>query len=96
MYEGRTSVERGKVLGHENLGEVIEVGGAVVRVKVETGSACRQHRVQYLRVPFVDYNCLRLPEDAAEKKTTTSCSPISSRQDGTRRGSRMAPMHPWS
>ena len=31
MYEGRTTVERGKVLGHENLGEVIEVGDAVVR-----------------------------------------------------------------
>ena len=26
MYEGRTNVEEGKVLGHENLGEVIEVG----------------------------------------------------------------------
>src|SRR3954449_3955027 len=34
MYEGRTSVEEGKVLGHENLGEVVEVGDAVVRVKV--------------------------------------------------------------
>jgi glutathione-independent formaldehyde dehydrogenase len=26
MYEGRTDVEEGKILGHENLGEVIEVG----------------------------------------------------------------------
>src|SRR5512133_2914150 len=34
MYEGRTDVEEGKVLGHENLGEVIEVGKAVGRVKV--------------------------------------------------------------
>src|SRR5262249_19822990 len=34
MYEGRTSVEKGKVLGHENLGEVIDVGESVVRVKV--------------------------------------------------------------
>jgi glutathione-independent formaldehyde dehydrogenase len=33
MYEGRTSVEKGKVLGHENLGRVVEVGDAVVRVK---------------------------------------------------------------
>jgi glutathione-independent formaldehyde dehydrogenase len=24
MYEGRTDVETGKILGHENLGEVIE------------------------------------------------------------------------
>lgn len=34
MYEGRTDVEVGKVLGHENLGEVIEVGEGVDRVKV--------------------------------------------------------------
>ncbi len=33
MYEGRTSVEEGKVLGHENLGEVVEVGGAVQSIK---------------------------------------------------------------
>jgi glutathione-independent formaldehyde dehydrogenase len=34
MYEGRTDVEEGKVLGHENMGEVIEVGSGVDRVKV--------------------------------------------------------------
>jgi glutathione-independent formaldehyde dehydrogenase len=34
MYEGRTSVEKGKVLGHENLGQVIAVGKAVDPVKV--------------------------------------------------------------
>jgi glutathione-independent formaldehyde dehydrogenase len=33
MYEGRTSVEKGKVLGHENLGQVVAVGKAVDRVK---------------------------------------------------------------
>lgn len=33
MYEGRTDVEQGKILGHENLGEVIEVGDAVTHVK---------------------------------------------------------------
>jgi glutathione-independent formaldehyde dehydrogenase len=33
MYEGRTSVEEGKVLGHENLGVVTEVGEAVRKVK---------------------------------------------------------------
>ena len=32
MYEGRTSVEEGKVLGHENLGLVVEVGSGVHRV----------------------------------------------------------------
>lgn len=34
MYEGRTGMEPGRILGHENLGEVIEVGPAVDRVKV--------------------------------------------------------------
>src|ERR1700760_666318 len=34
MYEGRTDVEEGKVLDHENMGEVIEVGSGVDRVKV--------------------------------------------------------------
>jgi threonine dehydrogenase-like Zn-dependent dehydrogenase len=34
MYEGRTDVEVGKVLGHENMGEVIEVGAGVARLKV--------------------------------------------------------------
>jgi glutathione-independent formaldehyde dehydrogenase len=33
MYEGRTDVEKGKILGHENLGEVVEVGKAVDSVK---------------------------------------------------------------
>jgi len=34
MYEGRTNVEKGKILGHENLGEVIETGKAVQQIKV--------------------------------------------------------------
>lgn len=34
MYEGRTSVEKGKILGHENLGIVIEKGAAVERIQV--------------------------------------------------------------
>src|SRR5437868_7053386 len=34
MYEGRTDVEKGKVLGHENLGQVTQVGKAVVQVKL--------------------------------------------------------------
>ena len=108
MYEGRTTVERGKVLGHENLGEVIEVGEAVVRVKVgdrvclpfniscgfcrncekgftgfclttNPGNAGAAYgyaemgpyqggQAEFLRVPFADFNCLRLPEDAVEKE----------------------------
>jgi glutathione-independent formaldehyde dehydrogenase len=34
MYEGRTSVQEGKVLGHENMGQVIAVGDGVDRVRV--------------------------------------------------------------
>jgi glutathione-independent formaldehyde dehydrogenase len=34
MYEGRTDMSPGRILGHENQGEVIEVGAAVDRVKV--------------------------------------------------------------
>lgn len=108
MYEGRTSVEKGKVLGHENLGEVVEVGDAVVRVKkgdlvclpfniacgfcrncekgftgfcltTNPGGAGAAYgyaemgpyeggQAELLRVPFADFNCLRLPEDAREKE----------------------------
>ena len=108
MYEGRTSVEKGKILGHENLGEVIEVGKAVVRVKVgdrvclpfniacgfcrncqkgQTGFCLTTNpgnagaaygyaemgpydggQAEFLRVPFADFNCLRLPDDAKEKE----------------------------
>ena len=34
MYEGRTDMEPGRVLGHENMGRVVEVGPAVDQVKV--------------------------------------------------------------
>ncbi len=34
MYEGRTTVEDGKVLGHENMGVVEAVGPGVTRIKV--------------------------------------------------------------
>ncbi len=34
MYEGRADLEPGTILGHENQGEVIEVGKAVDRIKV--------------------------------------------------------------
>jgi glutathione-independent formaldehyde dehydrogenase len=32
MYEGRTDMEPGRVLGHENMGEVVAVGDAVTRI----------------------------------------------------------------
>ena len=34
MYEGRTDMEPGRILGHENLGQVIEVGDAVAKIQV--------------------------------------------------------------
>jgi glutathione-independent formaldehyde dehydrogenase len=34
MYQGRTDMQPGRILGHENLGVVIEVGAAVDRIKV--------------------------------------------------------------
>ncbi len=108
MYEGRTSFEKGKVFGHENLGEVIEVGSAVDRVKkgdkvcmpfnvacgfcencekgltgfcliCNPGSAGAAYgfadmgpyqggQAEMLRVPYADFNCLVLPEDAEEKE----------------------------
>ena len=108
MYEGRTNVEQGKVLGHENLGQVIEVGKAVDRIKVgdwvclpfniscgfckncergltgfclttNPGNAGAAYgyagmgpynggQAEFLRVPYGDFNCLRLPDDAVEKQ----------------------------
>src|ERR1700744_1756890 len=113
MYEGRTDVEKGKILGHENLGVVVEVGKAVESIKqgdkvvlpfnigcgfcancerglsgycltcadpaVMPGMAGAAYgfagmgpyqggQAEFLRVPYADFNCLRLPDDAAEKE----------------------------
>jgi glutathione-independent formaldehyde dehydrogenase len=108
MYEGRTSFETGRVFGHENLGEVIEVGAGVDRVKVgdrvclpfnigcgfcencekgltgfcltaNPGAAGAAYgfaemgpyqggQAELLRVPYADFNCLVLPEDALERE----------------------------
>ena len=108
MYEGRTNVEKGKVLGHENLGKVIEVGKGVDTVNVGdyvclpfnigcgfcqncerglTGFCLTTNpgfagaaygfagmgpysggQAEYLRVPYADFNCLQLPEDAKDKE----------------------------
>ncbi|MFI6345866.1 glutathione-independent formaldehyde dehydrogenase [Streptomyces sp. NPDC050560] len=108
MYEGRTPMETGRVLGHENLGEVVETGSGVDRVRVgdrvclpfNIGCGfcenCERGRTgfcltvdsdtpggaygfaamgsyaggqaEYLRVPWADFNCLVLPEDAQEKE----------------------------
>lgn len=108
MYEGRTDMEKGRVLGHENLGQVVEVGEAVDRIKVgdwvclpfnvacgfcknceagltgfclttNPGTAGAAYgfagmgpysggQAEYLRVPYADFNCLKLPDDAQEKE----------------------------
>lgn len=109
MYEGRTDVEKGKTLGHENLGEVVEVGDMVEKVKagdlvclpfniscgfckncergytgfcltVNPGKAGGAYgyagmgpyqggQAEFLRVPYADFNCLVLPEDASEHES---------------------------
>lgn len=101
MYEGRTDVEEGTVLGHENLGEVVEVGSEVTQVNkgdlvclpfniscgcckncergytgfclvANPGNAgaaygysgmgpYRGGQAELLRVPWADFNCLKLP-----------------------------------
>lgn len=108
MYEGRTDVKPGTVLGHENLGLVVDIGTAVDRVKVgdmvclpfnigcgfcrncergmsgfcltaNPGTAGAAYgysamgpypggQAEFLRVPYGDFNCLVLPEDAEEKE----------------------------
>jgi glutathione-independent formaldehyde dehydrogenase len=110
MYEGRTDFEPGRTFGHENLGEVVEVGGAVEHVRLGDmvclpfNVACGRCKncergftnycitanpdpqlagaaygfadmgpwqggqAEFLRVPWADFNCLRLPEDAREKQ----------------------------
>lgn len=108
MYEGRTNMEKGRILGHESMGEVIEIGKAVDRVKVgdmvclpfnigcgfcancekglsgfcltvNPGTAGGAYgfagmgpysggQAELLRVPYGDYNCLVLPDDAKEKE----------------------------
>jgi threonine dehydrogenase-like Zn-dependent dehydrogenase len=110
MYEGRTDFERGRVFGHENLGEVVEIGDGVDRIKVGdmvclpfnvSCGFCRNcergltafclttnpdpkmagaaygfadmgpysgGQAEYLRVPYGDFNCLKLPKDDAREK----------------------------
>lgn len=110
MYEGRTDFEQGRVFGHENLGQVVEVGDAVQRLQVGDwvclpfNIACgycvncnrgltnycltaqpmenmagaaygfadmgpwQGGQAEMLRVPWADFNALRLPEDAEDKQ----------------------------
>ncbi|MFD7987392.1 glutathione-independent formaldehyde dehydrogenase [Kitasatospora indigofera] len=110
MYEGRSSFETGRTLGHENLGQVVEVGPAVSKIAVDDWVVmpfniacgfCKQcergltsycltmqpkpamagaaygfagmgpyqgGQAELLRVPYGDFNALRLGEDAAERQ----------------------------
>jgi threonine dehydrogenase-like Zn-dependent dehydrogenase len=108
MYEGRTDLEAGKIIDHENLGEILECGPAVAslqpgdRVCIPFNASCgyckncergltsacltlnpgtagagygyagmgdlQGGQAEYLRVPYGDFNCLKLPEDAAERE----------------------------
>ncbi|HEU5041817.1 MAG TPA: glutathione-independent formaldehyde dehydrogenase, partial [Gemmatimonadales bacterium] len=108
MYEGRTDMEKGRIFGHENLGQVVEVGNAVRRIRkgdrvcIPFNVSCGYCRncergftgfclsmnppnagaaygyagmgpyeggqAELLRVPYGDFNCLRLHEDAEEKE----------------------------
>ncbi len=118
MYEGRTSVEEGKVLGHENMGIVEEVGPAVEfvkpgdRVSVPFNIACgtckncnegwtsfclrtnpiegmdgaaygyanmgpyQGGQAEYLRVPYADFNLLKLPPGEEHENDFTMLSDI--------------------
>jgi glutathione-independent formaldehyde dehydrogenase len=108
IYEGRNPLDPGMTIGHENTGEVIEVGDAVIKIKVGDRVSipfnigcgfCRNcergltgfclsvnpempggaygypdmggyqgGQAELLRVPFGDFNCLKLPEDAVDKE----------------------------
>src|SRR3978361_1417760 len=117
MYEGRTDFEQGRVFGHENLGQVVEVGQGVQRLKAGdwvvlpcimacglcvtctrgltnycltaqpmenmAGAAYgfadmgpwQGGQAEYLRVPWADFNALRLPEDAEDKQDDSGLLP---------------------
>lgn len=110
MYEGRTDLPAGTILGHENLGEVVDVGAGVDKVTVgdlvclpfnigcghckncehgwssyclrandQPGMAGAAYgyadmgpyaggQAELLRVPWADFNCLRLPDDARDRQ----------------------------
>ncbi|CAN9442720.1 unnamed protein product [Alternaria alternata] len=61
MYQGRTAAEAGLVFGHENMGTIIEVGSGVTLLEKAMGPY-QGGQAQYLRVPFADFNALKLPK----------------------------------
>jgi D-arabinose 1-dehydrogenase-like Zn-dependent alcohol dehydrogenase len=48
MYQGRTDMESGRILGHENMGRVVEIGKAVTQIKVEIWLSSIQHWMRSL------------------------------------------------
>ncbi|MFE4632320.1 alcohol dehydrogenase catalytic domain-containing protein [Streptomyces sp. NPDC056773] len=68
MYEGRTSFETGRTLGHENLGQIVEVGMAGAAYGFAQMGPYQGGQAELLRVPYGDFNALRLGEDAAERQ----------------------------
>jgi glutathione-independent formaldehyde dehydrogenase len=118
MYEGRASVEEGKILGHENMGIVEEVGSGVERVRVGdrvsvpfniSCGTCRNcddgwtsfclrtnptegmdgaaygyahmgpyqgGQAELLRVPYADFNLLKLPPGDEHELDFTMLSDI--------------------
>jgi threonine dehydrogenase-like Zn-dependent dehydrogenase len=75
MYEGRTDMESGRVLGHENMGEVVEVGSGIDRLNVG----------DMVAVPF-NVACGHCKN--CERGSPTTASPLSHMKDGL--GPRMA------
>jgi threonine dehydrogenase-like Zn-dependent dehydrogenase len=70
MYEGRTDVEQGKVLGHENMGVVEAVGDAVGRIRVG----------DRVSLPFniacgTCENCIRASPGSASARTRAAPAP---------------------
>ena len=118
MYEGRAGVEEGKVLGHENMGIIEEIGTGVDRVRVGervsvpfniacgTCRSCNEGwtsfcertnptegmqgaaygyanmgpydggQAELLRIPYADFNLLKLPEGTEHENDFTMLSDI--------------------
>jgi glutathione-independent formaldehyde dehydrogenase len=118
MYEGRASVEEGKILGHENMGIVEAVGEGIDRIRVGDRvsvpfniacGTCRNcvlgwtsfclrtnptegvdgaaygyanmgpydgGQAEYLRVPYADFNLLKLPEGSEHETDFAMLSDI--------------------
>jgi glutathione-independent formaldehyde dehydrogenase len=87
MYEGRTAAEPGIVFGHENLGIVEEVGATVTSMGAPTvmwpWGPYRGGQAEYLRVPYADLNCLKLPPAASTRATSSPARPTSSATTGS-------------